>query len=424
MEAHIPLTISIEWGIPLLAFLIMMVGLLSSSEAALLSVSWLRIRHLLEKGDKRAIVVERVLEKKDKLLSTILFTENLCIILASSVGTAIASEIIKSGAAVIVSTIIITVAVLIFGEITPKTLAANFAEPVALFAARPIELWMWLWTPFVCFFSIIPNVILKMAGKKTVEKDAPSPEELSTIINLSEKHGELDAEEGAFLRNILELAELWTGDVMVPRTKMVAFDINSQIIDIIQKIPDTGYSRFPIYENSLDQIVGFIDIRDLLPAAVKEKTIGDIKEYLRPPVFVPESQRVGKLLTRMKKEHFQMAIVLDEYGGTAGLVTLTDLVEEIVGELEAHRHKDDKTISSDNNSIIVASETKLEDMTEWLGFELPEEEYTTIGGLVFSLMGHEPKEGESIENRNLKFTVIEKKGYKISKVMIAKIGAL
>lgn len=416
-----PLTISMEWGMPLLVFLVMMVALLSSSEAALLSVSWLRIRHLLEKGDKRAVVVERVLEKKDKLLSTILFTENLCIILASSVGTAIASEIIKSGAAVIISTTIMTVVVLLFGEITPKTLAANFAEQFALFAARPIELWMRICTPVVWFFSLIPNLILRITGKKAGEKDAPSPEELSTIINLSEKHGELEAEEGEFLRNILELAELWTGDVMVPRTKMVAFDINSTIMDIIQKIPGTGYSRFPIYESSLDQIIGFLDIRDLLTAAAKEKTIGYVKEYLRPPVFVPESQRVGKLITRMKKEHFQMAIVLDEYGGTAGLVTLTDLVEEIVGELESHRHKDEKTFLRGDNSIIVTTETKLEDMAEWLGFELVEEEYSTVGGLVFSLMGHEPKEGESIESGNLKFTVTEKKGYKISKVMITKI---
>ena len=244
MEVHLPLTISIELGIPLLVFLVMMVGLLSSSEAALLSVSWLKIRHLLEKGDKRAIVVERVLEKKDKLLSTILFTENLCIILASSVGTAIASEIIKSGAAVIISTTIMTIAVLIFGEITPKTLAANFAERFALFAAKPIELWMRVCTPIVWFFSLIPNLILKIAGKKTGEKDAPSPEELSTIINLSEKHGELEAEEGEFLRNVLELAELWTGDVMVPRTKMVAFDINSPIIDIIQKISEERLIMF------------------------------------------------------------------------------------------------------------------------------------------------------------------------------------
>lgn len=410
-----------EWGIPLLAVLVMMVGLLSSSEAALLSVSWLRIRHLLEKGDKKAVVVERILEKKDKLLSTILFTENLCIIMASSVGTALTLQVLKGSEAVIISTIVMTIVILIFGEITPKTLSSNYAEPFALLVAGPIELWMKIWSPLVWFFSLIPGVILKVAGKTNKEKDAPTSEELSTIINLSERHGELEAEEGELLRNILELAELTVGDVMVPRTKMTAFEITSSKEDLVSKLPKTSYSRFPVFEGSLDHIVGFMDIRDILLGVAKGELPGPIKEYLKPPVFVPESQKVGKLLARMKQEQFQMAIVLDEYGGTAGMVTLTDLLEEIVGELETRLHKVNQTLSKDDKSLIVPAETKLEDISEWAGFELPEEEYITVGGLVFTLVGREPQEGESVEKDGLRFTVIEKKGYKIAKVMVAKL---
>lgn len=421
MEHQVPLNISMEWGIPLLAVLVMMVGLLSSSEAALLSVSWLRIRHLLEKGDKKAVVVERILEKKDKLLSTILFTENLCIIMASSVGTALTLQVLKGSEAVIISTIVMTIVILIFGEITPKTLSSHYAEQFALLVAGPIELWMKIWSPLVWFFSLIPGTILKIAGKTNKEKDAPTSEELSTIINLSERHGELEAEEGELLRNILELAELTVGDVMVPRTKMTAFEITSSKEDLVSKLPKTSYSRFPVFEGSLDHIVGFMDIRDILLGVAKGELPGSIKEYLKPPVFVPESQKVGKLLARMKQEQFQMAIVLDEYGGTAGMVTLTDLLEEIVGELETRLHKANQTLSKDDKSLIVPAETKLEDISEWAGFELPEEEYITVGGLVFTLFGRELQEGESVEKDGLRFTVIEKKGYKIAKVMVAKL---
>lgn len=408
----------------LLAFCLLMVAFLSSSEAAIISVNRLRIRHLVEKGSKKARKVQNVLAKHDRFFATILATENLFIILATSVGTALALSFLSGEEGILAATIFMTVVIVIFGEITPKTIAAQKAEQYSLFVAGLVELLIWILTPLMSILTFIPNILLKYLDRKPAHRPFPTIEELKMMISLSTKQGILLDEEESLLNNIFEFAEARAGDAMVPRTRMASVEVTASLRECVEKFVQTGYSRFPVHEGNLDTILGFVDVRRILAAlSTGEAQFGEghtVREFLTPAVFIPESKKIGHLLRQMQEEHFQLAIILDEYGGTAGLISLTDIIEEIVGKFETTLKGESPVQPLDEKNLIVPASARLEEIEEFLGIKLNHQEYQTVGGLVFGLMGRVPEVGEQIRFQSLKFTVTEKDGYKISRVMVTR----
>jgi len=412
-------------GIVAIIICILVVAFLSSSEAALISVNRIRIRSLAEKGNKKASLVKDILSQHDRLFGTILLTENFFIILATSIGTAILLNLLGQEGWFVAS-MIMTVLVVLLGEITPKTIAVSHSEWFALFVARPIKCLITITHPVVWFFTRLPSWILKVIGAKPPSSVFITEEDIRAMIELGEESGSLQEEEKEMLEKVFEFGDTVAAEAMVPRTEIVAIRDDATVRDALQLVKEKGYSRYPVIHEKIDQIVGILYIKDILIKMSEEDIPHDtpIKEFVREAYFIPENKRVSELLSEMQKKKFQIAIVIDEYGGTAGLITLEDLMEEIVGSLqdEFEKMKTEKDVEVlDERNFIVAGNTPLDEVSDLIGFELESEDFNTIGGFVFGLFGRLPEEGEEIRYHDLRFLVLSLDGRKISKIKITKL---
>ena len=405
--------------IGLLIVLLLGSGFFSASETSLMSLSKIRIRYMEEEGVKGAKLVSSLIEKSSDLLSSILVGNNVVNIAATSVSTSLFISIFGDGG-VAIATAVMTVLVLIFGEITPKTIAANSPEKIAVIVSKPISIIMKITKPIVWVFNLLTGIIFKIMG---IENDGVKPfiteEELKAMVNVSHEEGVLEIEEREIINNVFQFGDMQAKEAMIQRLDMVAVNIEDSYDEIIELFKSEKLSRLPVYQESIDDIVGILNIKDIIFLSDEEIQNFNIKNYVREAFFTYEFKKITQLLEEMKKEKSQMAIVVDEYGGTAGLLTIEDLVEVIVGDIDdEYDEEEEEIVKVSDNEYLVEGSTKISDVNEQIGINFESDELDSIGGFIIGYLKRIPEENELIEVGNVKFSVESIDKNRINKIRI------
>ncbi len=406
------------WQIVLLITLLLLSCFFSASETALMSLSKIRIKHMVEERIKGADKIAKLLENPNKLLSSILVGNNLVNIGASSLATSIAIDIAGSEG-VAIATGIMTMLVLIFGEITPKTLAVQNSEKIALLVASPITFIVIIFKPIVIIFNYISAPIIKLLGGQANGKQPYiTQEELKTMVDVSEEEGVLEVEEKEMIYNVFEFGDLQVKDVMVQRVDIVALDVDSTYQEVMEVVKEEQFSRTPIYRETIDDIVGILNVKDLL--LLDNVDDFSIERIMREPYYTYEFKKIMDLFRDMQRERAYMAVVLDEYGGTVGIVTMEDLVEEIVGEIEdEYDDEEDKDIEVvKEDEYIVTGSIRIDDLNDLIGTSMESEEFDSIGGFIIGQIGTFPDVGQEVTYENIRFKIEEVDKNRIMKVRI------
>lgn len=390
----------------------------SSAETALTTVNKMRIRTLAEAGDKRAITLTKVIENPGKMLSTILVGNNIVNLSASSLMTTLTMQLFGSRA-VGAATGILTLLILVFGEITPKTLSTLYAEKIALGYARIVYTLMVLMTPVIFFVNQLSmGVLFLMRVDPNKKRDAITEDELRTIVQVSHEEGVIETEEKKMINNVFDFGDSVAKDVMVPRIDMVLVDVNASYKELMDVFREEKFTRIPVYEDTTDNVIGIVNMKDLL---LYDKTQEfSIRSLLRQPLYTYEYKKTAELMVEMRKTFNNIVIVLDEYGATAGLITLEDMLEEIVGEIrdEYDEDEEDEVTEITPDEYLVSGSAKLDDLNEQLGLDLESEDYDSIGGLVIGLLDHLPDAGESVDYENLHLIVERVEKNRIDKIRL------
>lgn len=405
--------------IVMLVILLIGSGFFSASETALMSLSRIRVRHMQEEGVKGAKLVGKLTEDSGKLLSSILVGNNVVNIAATSISTSLFISILGTQG-VAVATALMTILVLIFGEITPKTIAANNSEKIAILVSKPIKVIILILTPVVWIFNIITNIIFKIFGIKS-KSGQPyiTEEELRTMVNVSQEEGVLEIEERQIINNVFQFGDMQAKEAMVQRLDMVCIDADDGYKEIISLFKEEQFSRMPVYEDSADDIIGIVNIKDIIFLEEDEIANFDIRNYVREAFFTYEFKKITELLEEMKKDKSQMAIVVDEYGGTAGLITIEDLVEEIVGEIEDEYDEDESDIEViKEDEYIIDGSKKISEVNELIGTNLESEEFDSIGGFIIGHLKRLPEEHEVIEVDGVKLCIESLDKNRIKKIRV------
>jgi CBS domain containing-hemolysin-like protein len=395
-----PLIVVIVVGLVIAAFA-------AAAETSLTSVSRIRMRSLAEDGNKRARTVTRLHADPNGYLSTILSLNTVAVIVVST-ATALLIGSYWRNIPQAVGTIVLSIIVLIFCEIAPKSLALRFNERVALALAGPVQFLTRLLRPLVGGLSALSRLIVRAATRgHGVRGPFVTEEELKLLLYVGEQEGIVEQEEREMIHGILEMTDKTVREVMVPRVDVVAAESTDAIADVIKVIIEYGYSRIPIYEENIDNIVGVVYAKDLLRHGVVGDDQRPLTAVAREPYYTPEAKHVGELLRDMKERKVHIAVVVDEHGGTAGIVTFEDLIEEIVGPIRDEydmREVEELQIVSDHE-VVVSARFPVDDLKEALDLEVPDVEADTVGGLVYEQLGEIPKVGATIQLGNATLTV-------------------
>ncbi len=419
-----------------IALLILINGLFAAAEIALVTIRRSRVQQLMEEGHRGARRVHRLVSQPGRFLAVIQLGITFVGFLAAAfagasiVGTLqLALEgvpIVGAQAglvALLAVTLVITVVTIIFGELVPKSLALAHAEPLALLVASPIEWIGRLFAPLVWFLTTTTSAVARLFGVSGAQQERLSAEELMIMIERGGEQGIIEAEEQQMIGAVLELGEQRVHEVMVPRIDIKAVPASATIDEFVQMIVDEGHSRIPVYEESIDNIIGILYAKDLLPYLARGES-PDIRSILRTPLFVPESITVDDLLHNFQRRKVHIAIVLDEYGGTAGLVTIEDLIEEIVGEIQDEYDVEEPMIEPlSDNEARVDGRASIDDVAEHFAVQLngaDSEQYDTVGGLVYHEIGGVPAVGDVVIVDGLTLTVETTDGRRVGKVMVVR----
>jgi putative hemolysin len=396
----------------------------SGSETAFISLQRVRLEHLVSNKVRRAGLVARMIEKPERFLSTVLLGNTLVNAAAAAMATSLAIYFWGEEWGVFIATVALTVIILIFCEATPKTLAARHGEKLSLILARPLQFISWLFTPFVVALSWIASAFSRIFGGTPVSRSLVSSEEIRTMISLGHKEGTVEADEAKMLHKVFDFGDRTVREVMVPRPEVKAIPQGSTVSDFLALYSESPLSRFPVYKDDMDNIVGILSVKDVLMALAKN-TVNEkstIDSLLRPAYFAPESKPISALFAEMRDENYRMCVVVDEYGDTVGIVSLTRLVEEIVGEVGDELAGVDKDYEIiDEHTFQIDGSMRIEEANAEMGLNLPEgEDYETVAGLILCLLGHIPRTDEKLRYRGLRMVVTEMKGLKIEKVLLTK----
>jgi putative hemolysin len=393
-------------------------GFFSSAETALTTVSKMRIRTLAEAGDKKAITLMKVIENPGKMLSMILVGNNIVNLSASSMMTTLTMELFGSKA-VGVATGVLTLLILVFGEITPKTMATLNAERLSLAYAGIVYWLMRLLTPVIFLVNKLSTAVMFLLRVDPNKKpDAITEDELRTIVEVSHEEGVIESEEKKMINNVFDFGDAVARDVMVPRIDMVMVDVNATYKELIELFRKERFTRIPVYENSTDNVIGIINVKDFLLYDNAQKF--SLRDLLRQPLYTYEYKKTAELMVEMRKTSNNIIIVLDEYGATAGLITLEDMLEEIVGDIrdEYDEDEEDEVKEIAPNEYLVSGSAKLDDLNDRLDLELESEDYDSIGGLVIGLLEHLPEEGEAVDCGNIRLVVEHVEKNRIDKIRL------
>lgn len=407
--------------IVILVILLALSAFFSSAETALTTVNKIKMRTLMEEGNKRAARVLQVTDNSGKMLSAILIGNNVVNLSASSISTSFAIKLFGSVAAGI-ATGILTLLILIFGEITPKTLATLHSEKISLSYANIIYYLMTVLTPVIFIVNRLSMGVLRLLRvDPNASQSQMTEEELRTIVDVSHETGVIESEEHEIINNLFDFGDAQAKEVMVPRIDMTFADINNTYDELIEIFETDKYTRLPVYEGTTDNVVGIINMKDLL--LFKDKEHFSIREIMREPFYTYEHKNTAELLLEMRQSSINLAIVLDEYGATAGLITLEDLLEEIVGEIrdEYDSDEEDSIVKLSDHEYLVLGSTNLEDLCDELGLSFTSEDYDTIGGYLIGLLDHLPEKNEVIiTDDNVLLRVEQMDKNRIEKIYIKK----
>jgi len=394
----------------------------SGSETAFISLQKVRVQNLIDNKVRGAKLVSKMIERPEKLLSTILLGNNFVNTAAAALATALAIKFWPEQG-VIIATVVVTVLLLIFCETTPKTIATRHAEGLALFFARPIEALSWLLTPFVVALSWIASGFSKMLGGTPVPRSLASEEEIRTMISVGHKEGTVEEEEAEMLHKVFEFGNRPVREVMVPRTEVIWVTRGTKLADFLNLYAQSPLSRFPVYEDNIDNVVGILAVKDIVMAQAKGtfSEESNIDDLIRPAYFTPETKRVSELFNEMRDKNFRMTVVVDEFGGTAGIVSLSGLMEEIVGPVGDELAEIEKEYETINEyTFQIDGGMRVEEANEEMGLDIPEGDYETVAGFVLDLLGHIPKQGEQLKYKNFKMVITEMRGMKIENIRLIK----
>lgn len=377
--------------------LVLLSAFFSSAETSMTAANRIRIHSLAEQGNKRAITLEKVISNSNKMLSTILIGNNIVNIAASSLATTFTMKVFGS-MYIGVATGVMTLLVLLFGEITPKTIATLKADDLALTYARPIYALMVVLTPVIYIVGKLANGILfVLRVDPNAKRDTITERELRSMVNVGQENGVIEREEKQMIYNVFDFGDSAAKDVMIPRIDMTFIEVNSTYQELMDIFKEDMHTRFPVYEDNTDNVIGIINIKDLLLYPENEQF--SIRKILREPYFTYEYKHTTDLMMEMRKASVNLAIVLDEYGSTAGLVTLEDLLEEIVGEIRDEYDEDEEEPICEiqpGREYQVLGSAKLSDLNEALGTKLESEDYDSVGGYIIEQLDCLPREGESV----------------------------
>ncbi len=407
----------------LLVICLLLSAFFSSAETAFISLQRFRLEHLVETKVRGAKRVARMLERPEKLLSTVLLGNNFVNTAAAALATILAVSVWGEEWGVLFATIGVTIILLIFSETTPKTIAIQHAERLSLVLARPIQMISWLLTPFVVVLSWIAAGVTKMVGGTPVPRSLVSAEEIRTMISVGHKEGIVEEAEAEMLHKVFDFGDRLVREVLIPRTEVVWVEKGAKLADFLSTYAESPLSRFPVYEDNMDNVVGILSVKDVLMAQAKGSIDNEspIDDLIRPAYFTPETKRISELFTEMRDKNYRMAVVVDEFGGTAGIVSLSRLVEEIVGPVGDELAEAEKEYEAINEyTFQIDGGMRIEEVNEEMGLELPEGDYETVAGFVLHLLGHIPRQGEQLRYKGLKLVITKMRGLKIEEILLTK----
>ena len=404
-----------------LVFLVACSAFFSASETAFSSLNQIRLKSRAEDGDASAARVLAMAEKYDKLLSTILIGNNIVNIAAASIGTIIFTKMLGEERGATVSTMVLTVVVLIFGEVTPKSLAKEMPETVATAVSPMLNLLMVLFTPLTWLFSQWKRLLGHFVH--STEEDTITEGELMTMVSEAENDGELTDRESELIRSAIEFDDVEVEEILTPRVDVVAVEDNTSLDEVAQTFAESGYSRLPVYHDTIDNIIGVVHEKDFYLARLKKET--SLEELVKPTLYTTGSTQISQLLRTLREQHHHLAVVVDEYGGTEGIITLEDILEELVGEIwDEHDEATEDFHKQSDGSWIVLGSASVDDLYEMLG--LPEDEdidSNTVNGLVQEKTCHLPKVGDHFTLDNFNGVVTRTAKRRVTEVRFTPIPA-
>ncbi len=400
-------------------------AIFAGSEIAFLSVDKIAVKSLAQEGRNDAIVLDNLLKDMQKIITIVLIGTNLTGVMTTVLATNITLDLGLFGSNVATTTLLMILAVLLFSEIIPKNLFAKHAMKISLRFAKFIRFLDKMFYPLIIIFNKINKLVLRERLSSSDSVYTLTEESIKTMVTLGEEEGSVEEQERMMIHSVFETGETYLRDIMVPRVNMAAADIEDGFDEVIDLIIESGYTRIPVYEDTIDNIIGIINAKDLMDLTLNEERIDEdmIRNILREPFFVPESRLVGDLLHEMRERGIQIAIVLDEYGGTEGLVTLEDIIEEIVGEIQDEYDEDEIPEISENidGTISVDPRLSLSKISELLGIDFSEEESDTLSGLIYEKLGRVPVIEEELDLCiGHKVKVLEIDGNRIVRVVLSK----
>jgi CBS domain containing-hemolysin-like protein len=408
----------------LIGLLLLVAAFSAMAETAVSRVGRAKAHHLHQEKRRGAAALVRIVEDPAPFLNIVLLLTLLCHITATVLATVLAIRI-ADDAGEAIATVVMTLLIFVFAEVVPKTYTVQRTDRAALFMAPPV-LWLGrILRPLGRALIGISNaVMVLLPGHGLPKGPFVTEDEIRHMVDVAEEEQEIEEEERELIHSVFEFGDTVVREVMVPRPDMICLPADTAFNVALKTIVDAGYSRIPLYEGDTDNIVGLLYAKDLLKRVHESRNDTKVSTLGRAPTFIPEQKKVSELLREMQTQHVHMAIVVDEYGGTAGLVTIEDLIEEIVGEIVDEYDKEEPLVEPiDEETIRVDAKMPIDEVNELLDVELPHEEWDTVGGLVFGLTGRVPVVGEKVRFDSIEFKTERVTGRRIQKVVIRKLSA-
>ncbi|MHB8845591.1 MAG: hemolysin family protein [Nitrospirota bacterium] len=405
---------------------VLLAAFFAASETAMLFANKARLHQLADDGNARAGAALKLALERDRLHSALLLVENFFLVLSVVLCTVIFLHLLEETMAAVAATaIVMTIVVVLFAKLAPKGITARDPDRLALMVAYPMLFILSLVSPVARIVAAAADLFSGPSATRGLSCTAVVTEEdIKAMINLGGEEGALKEEEKELLHKVFEFGDTLASEAMRPRTEIVSIPATAAIKDVLALVSEHGYSRYPVIEQTVDTVTGILYVKDILIAmsAGDVKRDDPIRPFIRQAYFIPENKKVSELLAEMQRDKFQIAIVIDEFGGTAGLVTLEDLIEEIVGSIHDELESGDQDVEIvDEKNVMVSGQAEIDEVNELLDVHIHTKDFNTIGGFVFGLFGRMPKVGEQLRYRDLKFEVLELDGRKIDKIKITKL---
>lgn len=390
----------------------------SSSETALTSLNVFKIRQMEETGVENSSLVRKLTDNIGKVLTTILIGNNIVNIATTTVATVFFTDLFGAKGAII-STIVLTLTILIFGEVTPKNIASSASEKVALRVAKPIKFFDFILKPMSFFLQAITNFLTRLIiGENAQKGDIVTEEDLKTIVDVSEEQGVINDQESEIINNVFEFGDSDVEDIMTARTNMEAIAVDMEDKELKDFLKNCKHSRIPVYGKSIDNIIGILHMKDIVAFIAEDKEL-NIEEMVRPAFYVYDNMHIFDLFKQMRGENVSLAIVIDEYGGTSGIVTIEDIVEELVGEIEDEYDTHLETVLKINDKeYLVNPSIHINDFNDYFDTDLEQIKNDSIGGFLIDKLGRIPKLGDSVEEDGIKISVVQINRYKLEMLKV------